>query len=126
MPALSILVADDEADLRDLVQLTLEHEGHKVTVTSDGRKAAQVLSEGRFDLLVTDVLMPDGDGIELISHVRTQYPAMKVIVMTSGGQISRREYLTMAKHLGADVGLEKPFNRDQLLAAVKAALSGVS
>ncbi|HEX3730713.1 MAG TPA: response regulator [Opitutaceae bacterium] len=123
MPALSILVADDEPDLRDLVQLTLEQEGHQVTVTPDGKKAAQALAKGKFDLLVTDVLMPDGDGIELISDVRTKYPAMKVVVMTSGGQISRREYLTMAKHLGADVGLEKPFNRNQLLAAVKTALA---
>ncbi|HVW20073.1 MAG TPA: response regulator [Opitutaceae bacterium] len=124
MPALSILVADDEADLRDLVQMTLEHEGHQVTVTSDGRKASQALAKGKFDLLVTDVLMPERDGIELIREVRSKYPGMKIVVMTSGGQISRGEYLVMATKLGANVGLEKPFNREQLLKAVHAALAG--
>lgn len=126
MSPLSILVADDEPDLRELVQLTLQREGHRVTCTPDGRAASRELAKGKFDLLITDVLMPDRDGLELITEARTKYPAMRIVVMTSGGQIDREEYLFMARRLGAHVALEKPFTRDQLLAAVRQAIPAQS
>ena len=68
MARYSILIVDDEPDLRDLVQICLEAAGHQVAVAADGLKASGILLREQFDLMVTDVLMPDRDGIELIGE----------------------------------------------------------
>ena len=70
MASHSILVVDDEPDLRELVQITLERAGHKVVTAENGRKAGDVLAQQALDLVITDVLMPERDGIELIGEVR--------------------------------------------------------
>ena len=85
MARYSILIVDDEPDLRDLVQICLEAAGHQVAVAADGLKASGILLREQFDLMVTDVLMPDRDGIELIGEAKTKYPAMRIVVMTAGG-----------------------------------------
>ena len=121
----SILVADDEPDLRDLIQITLEAAGHKIVTAANGRKASEILLFQKFDLLITDVLMPERDGIELIGEARKKYPGMRIVVMTAGGQIPRGDYLLIAKKLGAHVPLGKPFSSDQLREAVAAAMAPV-
>ena len=118
----SILVVDDEPDLRDLVQITLEGVGHKIVVAVNGRKASEVLLRQKFDLVITDVLMPERDGIELIGEIKTKYPATRVVVMTAGGQIPREDYLLIARRMGAHALLEKPFTGGRLLEAVAAAM----
>ncbi len=123
MTTFSILVADDEPDLRDLIQLTLEAAGHRVVTAVDGRKASEALQQQKFDLVVTDVLMPERDGIELIREVRARHPGVRIVVMTAGGQIPRGDYLLVAKHLGAHVALAKPFTGQQMVAAVGAAMA---
>jgi DNA-binding NtrC family response regulator len=124
MGSYSILVVDDEADLRDLIQIRLEAAGHQVTLAVNGRKASDLLLRQNFDLVITDVLMPERDGIELISEVRVKYPKLRIVVMTAGGQIPGGEYLLMARKLGAHVMLGKPFAGEQLLNAVAAAMAG--
>jgi CheY-like chemotaxis protein len=124
MTTYSILVADDEPDLRDLIQLTLEAAGHRVVTAADGRKAGEALRQQAFDVLVTDVLMPERDGIELIREARVKYPGLRIVVMTAGGQIPRGDYLLVARHLGAHVALAKPFSGEQMVAAIAAAMAG--
>ncbi len=124
MTTYSILVADDEPDLRELIQLTLEAAGHRVVTAADGRKASDALQREKFDLVITDVLMPERDGIELIREVRAKYPGLRIIVMTAGGQIARGDYLLVAKHLGAHVALAKPFKGQQIVDAVATAMAG--
>jgi DNA-binding NtrC family response regulator len=124
MGSYSILVVDDEPDLRDLIQIRLEAAGHRVAVAVNGRKASELLLRQTFDLVITDVLMPERDGIELISEVRAKYPKLRIVVMTAGGQIPRGDYLLMAQKLGAHVTLGKPFTGEQLLNAVAAAMAG--
>jgi DNA-binding NtrC family response regulator len=119
----SILVADDESDLRDLIRISMEKAGHRVMVAVNGRQAAELLLRNKFDLLITDVLMPERDGIELIGDVRARYPGMRIVVMTAGGQIPREDYLQIAKRLGANASLGKPFNGPQLAEAVAAAMA---
>jgi DNA-binding NtrC family response regulator len=124
MASHSILVVDDEPDLRELVQITLERAGHRVVTAENGRKAGEVLARQAFDLVITDVLMPERDGIELIGEVRKKYPHMRIIVMTAGGQVPRGDYLLIARRLGAHVPVEKPFTGQQILDAVAAAMPG--
>jgi DNA-binding NtrC family response regulator len=125
MTSYSILVADDEPDLRELVKITLEAAGHRVVTVADGRKASAALQQQKFDLVITDVLMPDRDGIELIREIRAKYSGLRVIVMTAGGQISRGDYLMVARHLGAHLSLPKPFSARQMAEAVTEVMTGV-
>jgi len=118
MAACSILVVDDEPLLRDFVQQMLQIAGHRVVSAEDGRQAGEIMAQQPFDLLLTDLLMPERDGIELIDEVRRQYPEVRIIAMSGGGRIGREQYLRIAQGFGANALLEKPFGPKQLLAVV--------
>ena len=106
-----------------MVALMLEQGGHQVTVAGNGREGEKRLAQGVFDLVITDVLMPERDGLEFLSAVRRSHPGMRVIAMTGGGHLSAGKYLKIARGLGARSLLEKPFRQEQLLAAVASALA---
>lgn len=105
----SILLVDDEEPVRELVKLALERAGHSVHSVGDGPAASKSLVGSAYDVLITDLLMPDHDGIELIRDVRRRYPALKIIAISGGGRIRGRDYLRLAKGMGANTVLEKPF-----------------
>lgn len=121
MTPLSILVVDDEAPICDLLRQTLEKRGHKVVCANNGKEASQAVGERAFDLIITDLLMPDRDGLELIGEMRRRFPAVKIIAMTGGGHIPQKHYLFVAKNLGAHGLLEKPFDQSQLFAEMEKA-----
>ena len=101
-----LLVADDERSMRELLELVFKREGHQVTTVSNGREALEAMQKTNFDLLITDVKMPDVGGIELLRSAREQAPEMMVIMMTAYATInSARE----AFKLGADDFIQKPF-----------------
>jgi len=77
-------------------------------------------------VVITDLLMPDCDGLELITQVRRGYPAMRIIAMSGGGRIAREQYLRLAKGMGAHVLLAKPFMPVELFAAVDSVLAGMA
>ena len=124
MSGFTILVVDDEDELRELVLHVLERAGHTVTCARSGLDAGAILAKQTFDVVVTDMLMPDQDGLELITELKTKYPATKIVAMSGGGQIGSDQYLSMAKGFGADVLLRKPFTPQTLLVAVKRAQEG--
>jgi CheY-like chemotaxis protein len=124
MSGLSILVVDDEEELRELVLHVLERAGHAVTCAGSGLEAGAALEKRKFDVVVTDMLMPDQDGLELITELKAKYPSTKIVAMSGGGQIGSDQYLSMAKGFGADVLLRKPFTHQTLLASVKRAFEG--
>jgi CheY-like chemotaxis protein len=126
MGSFAILVVDDEPLLREFVQQILARAGHSVTCAEDGRQASEILTRRAFDLVVTDLLMPERDGIELIDELRRQYPTVRILAMSGGGRIGRDQYLRIARGFGAHGLLEKPFNHKQLLAAVDHALGAPS
>jgi CheY-like chemotaxis protein len=126
MTACAILVVDDEEELRELIRHVLERAGHAVACARDGREASSVLTTRSFDVVVTDMLMPDQDGLELITELKSKYPAVKIVAMSGGGQIGSDQYLSMAKGFGADVLLRKPFTHQTLLAAVKQSRSNAT
>lgn len=116
MPAASVLVVDDEEGIRDLFRLTLAAAGYKVVEAKDGREAMARLREEPFDLLITDLVMPEREGIEMIETLRKQRPDLKIVAVSGafGGM-----FLKVAKALGANATLAKPVSPDALLATVR-------
>ena len=114
-----LLVADDERSMRELLELVFKREGHQVTTVSNGREALEALQKNTYELLITDVKMPDLGGIELLKAAREQAPEMMVIMMTAFATInSARE----AFKLGADDFIQKPFDVDEFKLVVRKAI----
>jgi CheY-like chemotaxis protein len=123
MKPLSILLADDEKDIRFLVSGWLERAGHNVTCAVNGTEARVLAQIKAFDLVVTDVLMPEMDGVELIRELKKIRPAARVLAMSGGGRIMESaDCLRLAQGLGAHAAVMKPFSREQFLAAVTQAM----
>lgn len=118
-PRASILVVDDEPDLRTLYELTLLREGHEVVSAPDLTQAREWLAQQRFDMLITDMRLPDGLGLELLRELNAQERREKCIVITAYGSA---ENAVEALKTGAFDYLTKPVDLKQLRAAVQAAL----
>jgi CheY-like chemotaxis protein len=124
MEKLHVLVADDSEELRDLVGHCLQSLGHTVTSVETGRQAISLLKTKYFDLVVTDVIMPDADGIEVISEAKKRYPSTRIVVMTGGGEVIDPAYcVKLAKTMGAHVAILKPFKPGEFIEAVRLALN---
>lgn len=117
----TILVVDDEAGLRDLVRINLEHEGYAVLQAENGVEALAAIREGRPDLVIMDVMMPEMDGWEACRRLR-EFSTVPVLMLTA--KIQSRDIVT-GLDSGADDYLLKPFNMDELLARVRALLRRV-
>ena len=124
MKPLSILVVDDEPDIRLLVQQWLEAAGHAVSTVANGSLASVAMQQGRFDLVITDVLMPDGDGVDLITEIGKTHPTVRVVAISGGGRYTAgSDYLELAKAIGAHAAVLKPFTFGQLQQGIDAALA---
>lgn len=110
----SILVVDDEPLLRQNLSKFLEIIGHEPHVASDGREALEAIESSDIDLVLTDVNMPDMDGLELINELRGRDPPLPIIVMSGGGRFDKTLLLQSATVLGAVVSLAKPFSFEDL------------
>ena len=117
----TVLVVDDDPSLCRLIHEVLTDEGYQVEVASDGREAVTVMQSAAPELLITDLVMPDLDGTELIQISRKQFPHIAIIAM-SGGRRETDLYMRVAMKLGANHLLAKPFDLDELLALVESAL----
>lgn len=124
MTPLSILVADDEEHIRGLMQLWLEEAGHRVTPAANGREAAALLADAQFDLAVTDILMPEKDGVDFIAELKKVQPAARILAISGGGRIiTSEDCLKIAQGLGANAAVLKPFDRAHFMAGVKLAMA---
>lgn len=120
---LSILVVDDEEGIRELLQHWLRRAGHSVACVDNGRAAVRLLQTQHFDLIITDVVMPDGDGFELIAEFRRLRSTARVLAISGGGKYLRgADCLKMARGLGAHAAMMKPFDWEELQAAIGLAL----
>ncbi len=117
-----ILVVDDDALVRETVALALRNAKHAVVEASNGRQALDILGRETVGLVVTDILMPEIDGIGLILAIHTQYPSLRILCVSGGDSTGFTGYLPMAANLGAHMILAKPFTPQQLLAAVETVL----
>ena len=115
-----ILVIDDEEFVRMTVSQMLESDGHSVTEANDGKEGLASLRETPMDLVITDILMPNKEGLETIMEIRKKYPALKIIAMSGGGRMHNTSFLETADVLGADAVLKKPFETQDLKDVVAA------
>jgi DNA-binding NtrC family response regulator len=118
-----ILLVDDEATVRELIELVLQLDAHEVTLAGDGDQAIQAIEQSDFDLVITDLVMPGKEGIETIMEIRQLRPELRIIAMSGGGRGNAGDYLAMAAQLGAARTLEKPFTNDALLTVVREVLA---
>jgi DNA-binding response OmpR family regulator len=118
-----ILIIDDEEDARATFQDFLEGEGYRVTLASDGGQGIKMFEADRPDLIITDLLMPNKEGIETILELRKKNADVRIIAVSGGGAMGRLDFLDMAKGMGADHVIAKPVDLDELLAAVRTLLS---
>ena len=120
-----VLVVDDDANIRELVADILGRAGARVNAIGSGLDALRILRLYQPTVLVTDIFMPDTDGLEIIRAAQEMSPYSKIIAM-SGGDMRYGNFLRAAKLLGADAILDKPFNRSELLRAVALCLKDSS
>lgn len=113
-----VLVIEDNLELREYLRVALEAAGHDPLTAAHGREALGYLNGHQVDVVITDLFMPEMDGIEVIAALRGQFPHLKVIAMSGRPGV---DYLAVAKELGAARILRKPFAMDDLLTAVQGA-----
>lgn len=118
-----ILIIDDDASVSRTLSLVLGRAGYQVSTATSGRKGLELLDNGSFDLVLTDIIMPELDGIEAIRKIRADHPGLRIIAMSGGGQIDKADFLHMAQALGADRAIEKPVRSERLLELVSSVLS---
>lgn len=119
-----VLLLDDDEAFRRVLRVMLERLGHVTVEARDVQQAIGVLPSVRFDLVLTDLLMPEKDGYEMIRFVRKHAPTVGVIAMSGGGKIGPAVYLDMAAQLGVDVTLVKPFSKTDLENAISEVMRG--
>lgn len=126
-----ILLIDDDRDIRTLVLYELLAAGHEVREASDGAQGLAIQRSSPAEVVVTDIFMPEKEGIETIRELKEEFPEIKVIAITGGGRLreSERSFTThdvgvVAKHLGVVAVLNKPFETAELLRSIESALDG--
>ena len=118
-----VLVLEDNVAFRNLIAEVFTLYGYDVCVAPDGRRVADILRQRRIDLVITDLAMPERDGIETLTDLRYSHPWLPVIAMSGDVPLNRELYLTIAEKLGAARVLAKPFKMEVLLAAAREALA---
>lgn len=121
----TILVIDDEALIRETIRMKLEQSGHQVVEAGNGIEGLRMLDEHAVDLVVTDIIMPEQEGIETIRKIRERNAHVGIIAISGGGRTRNFGFLDFAKKLGANGALSKPFTGSQLLALVETTLKTV-
>ncbi len=119
-----ILICDDDIEIRDTLRRFLELFKYEVRTACDGKEAMRELDGGAFDLLITDIVMPEQDGLENIMEARRQHPTMRIIAMSGGGMVETENYLKLANALGADAVFRKPFVPKDMLKKIGEILAG--
>ena len=119
-----ILVIDDEPDMRAMLEKFLKSAGHEVILAADGREGVKKYRTSPADLVITDLYMPNQEGLETIGELRRRFPEVAIIAMS--GKAAALTMLSIAQKFGAVGMLHKPFAADELIAAVEKALGGQS
>jgi DNA-binding NtrC family response regulator len=118
-----ILVIEDDDSFRNVLVQMLEKAGYQVLSAENGNLALKHCSESNPDLVLTDIIMPDKEGLETIQELLNLCPNLKIIAMSGGGKFGPNSYLPLAAKLGAKRTLQKPFMRDELLSTISEVLA---
>jgi DNA-binding response OmpR family regulator len=116
---MKVLVIDDEAGIRRLIEDVLQVDGHQVLTATNGVSGMRVMRLERPDIVITDILMPDQDGLGIIRSMRQEFPEVKILAISGAGAVGSLDLLLAAERLGADATLAKPFVPEQLFESVK-------
>jgi two-component system response regulator (stage 0 sporulation protein F) len=124
-----VIIIDDEEDIRIVLKEIFVREGYDVAVACDGTEALDLVRETGADVVIIDVIMPGTNGVETAYDIRMEFPKIKIIVMSGGGNtapleyeptaIATKAYLASAEAVGADLTITKPFDRQELIKAVR-------
>ncbi len=117
-----VLVIDDDDDTRRMLCEVLTRAGHEAIAAADGRAGVACYRESCADVVITDIFMPESDGLETIRKLHREFPQARIIARTGGGRQSNFDYLPTALKLGAWRTMEKPFTPAEFLQAVAEAL----
>jgi len=119
-----ILIIDDEEQIRTFMRKILQMSGHEVFEAANGKIGMQLYQANPTDLIITDLIMPEKEGIETIMEIKSSNPHAKIIAISGGGQVLAEDYLCLAKGLGAVSTLTKPFSKTEMMLVVEKALGG--
>lgn len=118
-----VLVIDDNELARESVTMVLEDQNYEVFQANDGDIGIDMMGLDAYDVVVTDLIMPTMHGIDVLCEIKQLYPETKVIVVSGGSRVTPLSHLDLAKKLGADGILGKPFTANELQMSMQAALS---
>ena len=121
-----ILVFDDEPSILLMIKKMLEKAGHEVEVALNGREGLELFEKNKPDLLITDIIMPEKEGLETIFELRRKHPDLKIIAISGGGRIGPDGYLPGAKLLGANLTFSKPLVPKEFLNSVTKLLGEIN
>ena len=114
-----IVIIEDDQIIRESLKEILEMNSFQVLAIDSGIDLMKKITKFRPDVLITDIIMPDKDGIEIIIEAKKTLTDIKLIAISGGGRIDSESYLNTAKYLGADATLKKPFTHEQLISVIK-------
>ncbi|CAK8719321.1 Response regulatory domain-containing protein [Candidatus Electronema halotolerans] len=114
-----ILIIDDDEQILPMLAHAVELAGYAAVTALDGREGQRLLEKQPFDLVITDLIMPEREGMETITYIKKNFPAIKIIAISGGGRIGPETYLPAALELGADDAFAKPFPVEELLTSIR-------
>ena len=117
-----ILVMDDEPFILLMIKKMLEKEGHEVDLALNGKDGLELFEKFKPDLVITDIIMPQKEGLEIILELRQKYPDLKIIAISGGGRVGPDGYLPGAKLFGADMVFQKPLIQKEFMLGVSVLL----
>src|SRR4051812_48970122 len=121
-----LLIIDDEKLARLTLRKILERAGHEVTEAGNGTEGIAAYRMAPTDLVITDIIMPDKEGVETIIELKHDFPGVRIIAISGGGRTRNLDFLKLAQQYGAEKVLAKPFSQDDLLQAVDAVLGSTA
>jgi CheY-like chemotaxis protein len=124
-PARRIMVVDDDASIRRTLQILLSKAGYEVIQAADGSEAVRLWRDRGGDLVITDLHMPEKDGIQTIIELLSHSPGVRIIAMSGGGQTKRLDLLGNVALLGSVLTIEKPFTLSEMMTMVSRALKPI-
>jgi DNA-binding response OmpR family regulator len=114
-----VLIVEDDRELREMLKMSLQRRGFTVLEAENGKDALSRFKPLVTDLVVTDLIMPEEDGLKVVIKVRELKPTIKIIAISGGGKVGPGSYLNLAKALGADAIFPKPFSINDLVAKIE-------
>lgn len=121
---IKILLVDDEIITRKTLSLALAREGYDVVAAEEGGHAIRLLKKYTPDVVITDIIMPERNGIEVILEIKKNYPSIKIIAISGGGRLHANTHLNVARDLGVAAVMLKPIKIEELKAAIEQCMSG--